>query len=172
MDIPFESASPDIDETPLQDESAEQLVQRLAEQKARALAVQYPEALIIGSDQVCCSNGEIVGKPHTEEKAVQQLLACSGKTIRFYTGLSLLNSATGVAETIMEPTNVVFRDLSKQQITDYVRRAKPLNCAGRFNAEGLGITLFETIIRNDPNTLIGLPLIQLVTLLQKQGFPM
>ncbi len=99
-----------------------------------------------------------------------QLLACNGKKIRFYTGLSLLNSTTGIAETIMETTDVIFRDLSKAEIENYIVRAKPLHCAGSFNAEGLGIALFKKIIGTDPNSLIGVPLIQLVTLLQRQNY--
>ena len=170
LDAPFEAISPNIDETPFANETAERLVLRLAEQKARALAVDYPNALIIGSDQVCISEGNIVGKPHTEENAIRQLMACRGRKIPFYTGLSLLNSHTNNAETLLDTTDVVFRNLTQAQVEQYVRRAQPLHCAGSFNAEGLGICLFEKIISTDPNTLIGLPMIQLVSLLRKQGF--
>ncbi|OAN18357.1 septum formation inhibitor Maf [Photobacterium jeanii] len=166
---PFDTASPDTDETPLAGETASALVTRLAEQKAKACAADHPEHLIIGSDQVCVIDGQILGKPLTSEKACQQLAMASGKTITFYTGLSLYNAKTQQAQTICEPFHVHFRQLTEGEIARYVEREQPLYCAGSFMCEGLGITLFDRLEGRDPNTLIGLPLIALRELLANQG---
>ncbi|MDO6497248.1 Maf family protein [Photobacterium sanguinicancri] len=166
---PFETASPNTDEQALDNESAEQLVVRLAEQKARACAVSHPEHLIIGSDQVCVINGEIIGKPHTIENACRQLANASGQVVTFYTGLCLFNAQTGLSDVICEPFHVHFRDLTTQEIQRYVEREQPLYCAGSFMCEGLGIVLFDRLEGRDPNTLVGLPLIALREMLEKQG---
>ena len=168
LGMPFETAAPDIDESPLENETPEQLVLRLAEQKARAVASAYPNNLIIGSDQVAVIDGEILGKPHTHERAVEQLLNASGKTVRFHTGLCLYNSATDIAQCEAVPFDVVFRELTTSQIENYLQKEKPYNCAGSFKSEALGITLFEKLLGDDPNTLIGLPLIRLVSRLEKE----
>lgn len=166
---PFETANPNTDESSLSGESAEALVQRLAEQKAKACENNYPEHLIIGSDQVCVINGKIMGKPHTVENACLQLKAASGQIVTFYTGLCLYNAKTGQSDVICEPFHVHFRQLTEQEIKRYIEREMPLYCAGSFMCEGLGIALFNKLEGRDPNTLIGLPLIALREMLEKQG---
>ena len=170
LDMPFETASPDIDESPLQEETPQQLVQRLAEQKAQAVADNFPNALIIGSDQVAVIDGEILGKPGTHDRAVEQLQNASGKTVHFYTGLCLYNTVSKHNQVEAVPFDVVFRDLSAEQIENYLRREQPYNCAGSFKSEALGIALFERFEGSDPNALIGLPLIELVNFLGNEGF--
>ncbi|MGV7093712.1 Maf family protein [Siccibacter turicensis] len=169
LDIPFITDAPDADETPYPHESAPQLVQRLAGAKAQALAARYPQHLIIGSDQVCVLNGVITGKPHTRENAIAQLTQASGNSITFYTGLALLNTATGRQQTLCEPFQVHFRQLQAQEIHAYVDKEQPLHCAGSFKSEGLGITLFDRLEGRDPNTLVGLPLIALCEMLRNEG---
>lgn len=169
LQLPFTTAKPNTDETPQPGEQAEQLVQRLAESKARACAADYPEHLIIGSDQVCVINGHIIGKPHTVENACRQLRDASGQVVTFYTGLCLLNARTGQSDVICEPFHVHFRQLTDDAIRYYVEREQPLGCAGSFMCEGLGIALFDRLEGRDPNTLVGLPLIALREMLEKQG---
>lgn len=166
--IPFECAAPEVDETPLPGEAPRHLVLRLAQKKAQSLAHRYPSHLIIGSDQICVLDGEITGKPLTEENARQQLLKARGNIVTFYTGLALYNSATGHLQTEVEPFDVHFRHLSETEIEDYVRKERPLHCAGSFKSEGLGIALFERLEGRDPNTLIGLPLIALCQMLRRE----
>ncbi|MBG0553632.1 septum formation inhibitor Maf [Enterobacter hormaechei] len=168
LGIPFECAAPEVDETPQPGESPRHLVTRLAKEKAQSLAVRYPAHLIIGSDQVCVLEGEITGKPYTEQIACQQLLRARGSIVTFYTGLALYNSASGHLQTECEPFDVHFRHLSEQEIMDYVRRERPLNCAGSFKSEGLGIALFDKLDGRDPNTLVGLPLIALCQMLRRE----
>ncbi|MEN8170975.1 MAG: Maf family protein [Pseudomonadota bacterium] len=169
LGLPFDTASPETDETPLQGETPEQLVARLAEAKARAVARQYPEALIIGSDQVAVNEGEILGKPHTHDKAMEQLRNASGKHVRFLTGLCLYNAATNHAQVEVVPFDVVFRNLTDEMIDNYLKTEQPYNCAGSFKSEAMGIALFEKLEGEDPNTLIGLPLIRLVRMLETEG---
>lgn len=166
--IPFECAAPEVDETPLPGEAPRHLVSRLAQQKVQSLAQRYPAHLIIGSDQICVLDGEITGKPLTEENARQQLLKARGNIVTFYTGLALYNSATGHLQTEVEPFDVHFRHLSETEIDDYLRKERPLHCAGSFKSEGLGIALFERLEGRDPNTLIGLPLIALCQMLRRE----
>lgn len=168
--MPFETTSPDVDETALPNESPQALVQRLAEQKARAVADRFPDALIIGSDQVAVLDGEIIGKPGDHADAVRQLRNASGRTVRFLTGLCLFNAASGTARSEVVPFEVTFRQLSGAQIERYLKHEKPYNCAGSFRSEALGIALFEKMRGDDPNTLIGLPLIRLISLLENEGF--
>lgn len=170
LTLPFECAAPEVDETPQPGESARQLVVRLAQAKAQALASRFPQHLIIGSDQVCVLDGEIPGKPHTEENAHRQLRKASGTIVTFYTGLALYNSANGHLQTECEPFDVHFRHLSDQEIEAYIRKENPLQCAGSFKSEGLGITLFERLEGRDPNSLVGLPLIALCQMLRREGF--
>lgn len=165
LQIDFATDSPDIDESPKANEHAINLVQRLAKEKAQACAKNHPNHWIIGSDQVCVINGEIVGKPHTIENACAQLRRASGQSVTFYTGLCLLDSATQAEQILCEPFTVHFRDLTDAQIRYYVEKEQPLNCAGSFKSEGLGITLFDRFEGRDPNTLIGLPLMALCQLL-------
>ncbi len=169
LGLPFIVAAPDVDEMPLPGESARRLVMRLATAKAQALAQRYPAHLIIGSDQVCVLNGQITGKPHTEENAVAQLMQARGNIISFYTGLALYNSHSGELQTQCEPFDVHFRHLTEQEIRHYVQKEKPLQCAGSFKSEGLGIALFERLDGRDPNTLVGLPLIALCEMLRNEG---
>jgi MAF protein len=171
--LPFETAAPRVDERRNSSESPQVLVLRLAEAKARAIAETYRNALIIGSDQVACIGDEVLGKPGDREQAVAQLERASGRTLVFHTGLCLLNTMTGRAQTLVEPYRVHFRALTRQQIEGYLDREQPFDCAGSFKSEGLGIALFERVEGDDPNTLIGLPLIRLITLLESEGvFPL
>jgi len=169
FNIPFECAKPNIDESPLAQETPEQLVQRLAIEKAQAIK-NYPDALVIGSDQVAVCEGEILGKPHHYENAVNQLTKFSGKAITFLTGLCVLDSATGNSHALVEPFTVHFNVLSQDEIESYVRAEEPYNCAGSFKSEALGICLFKKLEGDDPNSLIGLPLIKLVSLLKQHNF--
>ena len=167
--LPYHTSSPNIDETAKPCETAEQLVARLAEQKARAVACEYPGALIIGSDQVAALDGQILGKPHTVERAVEQLSAASGQVVTFYTGLCLLDARDNSYQVATVPFAVHFRDLSLAEIERYIELESPLDCAGSFKSEGLGISLFQRLEGEDPNTLIGLPLIKLLQMLRNKG---
>ena len=163
--LPFRCMAPHVDETPRQGESAEQLVQRLALEKAKAVASQNPGSWVIGSDQVCTINGMVVGKPDSESAAIAQLQAASGQRISFYTGLCLYDAAQARYQLLAEPFHVHFRSLSSGQIKRYIKAEVPFDCAGSFKSEGLGITLFRQLEGRDPNSLIGLPLIALVDML-------
>lgn len=169
LGLSFEVANPETDETPLPGESPTATALRLSEAKARAVAQQYPEALIIGSDQVAVMDGRVFGKPGTHAKAVEQLRTLSGKTVNFYTGLCVLNAKTGEAEVCGVPTLVGFRELGDAEIENYLRREPAYNCAGSAKSEGLGIALLSRIHGDDPNALVGLPLIALCELLRKHG---
>lgn len=169
LQLPFDCAAPQVDETPLPGEGAEALVLRLAAAKAKALALAYPEHLIIGSDQVCVIDGSITGKPHTEENARAQLRQVSGQAVTFYTGLALYNGRSKQLQALCEPFHMHFRALSEAEIAAYVRLEQPLNCAGSFKSEGLGIALFDRLEGRDPNALIGLPLIALLEMLRAEG---
>lgn len=162
--IDFDSASPDIDETPLPGENPASYVQRLAENKATALASDYPQHWIIGSDQTCVLNGSICGKPGSVDQAEAQLMAASGQRVEFLTGLCL-RAPGGRQWSLVEPFAVQFRPLTPALVKRYVTLEQPLNCAGSFKVEGLGIALFEALEGRDFNSLIGLPLIGLCELL-------
>ncbi|KGY11983.1 septum formation inhibitor Maf [Vibrio tubiashii] len=166
--IEFTTACPDFDETPFENETPLELVKRLAQGKAESCPVTQP-SLVIGSDQVCVINGKIIGKPHTREKAIEQLTEQSGQAIEFFTGLALHNTETGLTDIKVDTFTVHFRVLSKKQIENYVDIEQPFYCAGSFKSEGLGIALFERLEGKDPNTLVGLPLIDLVDMLEAQG---
>lgn len=167
--LPFDIAAPEVDETPLPGETAEALVLRLSEAKARAVAGRFPGALIIGSDQAAACNGAIVGKPGNHERAVAQLAAASGRRVSFLTGLCLLDSTSGAARTGLVPYHVHFRRLGAAEIEAYLRAEQPYHCAGSFKSEGLGVTLFERMEGDDPTALIGLPLILLARWLREAG---
>ena len=139
-------------------------------EKAQEIAKTNPNSLIIGSDQVALHGQQMVGKPHTHEVAIEQLKTASGKKIELFTGLALLNSATGTIESDVIPFTVHFKRLSESTIERYLRKEKPYNCAGSVKSEGLGIALFKKFEGQDPSALIGLPLIRLVTMLENQGF--
>jgi MAF protein len=159
----FEKASPDIDESALNGESAEQLVSRLSQQKALALQAEYPNHVIIASDQVAVFGNQsstILTKPLNEQKAFEQLKQCSGKQVRFLTGLSVI-APSYEQRTEIDKNDVQFRHLSDEQIKYYIKEEKPLDCAGSFKVEALGISLFTELTGKDPNALVGLPLITL-----------
>lgn len=167
--MPFITDSPQVDETAYENEKPEALVIRLAEMKARAVAERHGNSLIIGSDQVAVLNGKILGKPGNHENAVLQLQLASGQEVTFFTGLCLLNAENNTVQVLCVPFTVHFRQLSNTQIDRYLHKEQPYNCAGSFKSEGLGITLFEKLQGDDPNTLIGLPLIALVRMLENEG---
>lgn len=168
LGLPFATARPDVDETPRARENAWDLVHRLGEAKARAVAPQFPGALIIGSDQAAVLDEAILGKPGTHERAVDQLTRASGRSVVFYTSLCVLNTASGRCHVDIVPYEVFFRELTPNQIEHYLRREQPYDCAGAFKAEGLGVALFEKHVGDDPSALIGLPLMRLVTLLARE----
>lgn len=168
----YNVVKPDIDESAINEEQPEQLVGRLAEEKAQAVArkLNGEPCIIIGSDQVAVCDGLILGKPGTEEKAIEQLKSFVGKTVTFYTGLAVLNSETSQCEVRIEPFFVSFRgNITTDEIARYVELEQPLDCAGSFKSEGLGVSLFSEMKGNDPNTLIGLPTIALLDMLRSQG---
>ena len=169
LGVDFSTAVPNVDESPKADESPRGLVLRLAREKALAVAREHPRALIIGSDQVACIEGEVLGKPGDRQTAIRQLGRASGNWVDFYTGLCLLNSKTNKAQVVCELFQVQFRSLSGEQIERYLDREQPFNCAGSFRSEGLGIALFKRMRGDDPNVLIGLPLIRLVGMLDNEG---
>lgn len=169
LQLPFETARPEVDETALPDEGPPDTANRLAAAKARAVAKDYPDALIIGSDQVAHLGDVVFGKPGNVERAVEQLRQMSGQTVIFHTALALLNTRSGHLHSASEPTRVQFRTLGDDEIVRYVLKELPLDCAGSAKSEGLGITLLEALSGNDPTALIGLPLIALGRMLRAEG---
>lgn len=169
LNLPFQTVAPNIDESRKPNESAKDLVVRVAAAKAQAAATVFPDALIIGSDQVACIDRSVLGKPVDRARAIDQLERASGRTVEFLTGLSLLNSRTGTQQTICDRFKVHFRTLNSKQIARYIDKEQPYSCAGSFKSEGFGITLFERLEGDDPNTLVGLPLIRLVAMLENEG---
>lgn len=169
LGLNFSWESPDIDESPLAEETPAALVQRLAETKARHLAKHYPNHLIIGSDQVATIDNQILGKPHNHEKAFAQLASFRNREVVFMTGLCLFNSSINRIQSSVENYKVRFRDLTESQLENYLSREQPYDCAGSFKVEGLGICLFEQLEGADFNTLIGLPLIALTRMLANEG---
>jgi len=168
--IPFTSSGPHVDETALPNEDPIALVHRLARAKAQAVAQRSPDSVIIGADQVGVLGKTIVGKPGTLERCIEQLKASSGQRLVFHTGVHVLDSRSGKQESYVEPTNVLFRKLSDEEIRRYVDREKPLDCAGSAQAEALGIALLERLESQDPTTIIGLPLIWLSGALRRFGY--
>ena len=169
LQIPFETASPEIDESPLLGETPEATALRLAKTKARAVATTFPEALIIGADQVAVLNGVQLGKPLNHANAINQLRFMRGKEVVFYTAVSLFNSRNNHMQTRVVPFCIKFRQLSDQQILNYLNKEQPYHCAGSAKSEGLGIVLIERMTGEDPNALIGLPMIALVDMLTNEG---
>jgi len=169
LGLPFTVAAPDLDEAALPAETPAQTALRLAEAKARAVAVQYPDALVIGSDQVADCAGQPVGKPGSREAAVAQLRTLSGKTVVFHTGLALVDAASGRCRTTLIDVTSTFRTLRSEEIDAYLDREAPYDCAGSVKSEALGIALFDRIESDDPTALIGLPLIALSRLLREEG---
>lgn len=169
LGVPFAVAAPDVDETPLPGERPDDTALRLAVLKARAVAGRFPDALIIGSDQVALLEGEQLGKPGSHDKAVQQLRRMRGKALEFHTALALLNSRSDQARTAVVPVRLVMRDYSDAQIEAYLRRDQPYNCCGSARSESLGIALIARYETEDPNALVGLPLIKLTEMLAEEG---
>jgi septum formation protein len=169
LGVPFEVAAPDVDETPLPGESPDDTAQRLSVLKARAVAEKHPDALIIGSDQVALLEGIQLGKPGSHENAVTQLRSMRGKTLEFHTALTLLNARTGAVQTANVPVRLVMREYSDAQIEAYLRKDQPYNCCGSARSESLGIALIARYETEDPNALVGLPLIKLTEMLAKEG---
>jgi septum formation protein len=169
LNISFCCRSPHIDERPLLAETPQALARRLSEGKAKALAAQFPAHLIIGSDQVAQLHDQILGKPGSHEAAAKQLQQASGQTLLFHTGVALFNSATNHLQYACSTYEVTFRTLTAKQIDSYLRIETPYDCAGSFKSEGLGIALFERIRGDDPNSLVGLPLIELTRMLDNEG---
>ncbi len=169
LGVPFEVAAPDVDETPLPGESPDDTAQRLSVLKARAVAAHFPDALIIGSDQVALLEGVQLGKPGSHDNAVAQLRAMRGKALEFHTALTLLNAKTGSAQTANVPVRLVMRSYSDAQIEAYLRRDQPYNCCGSARSESLGIALIARYETEDPNALVGLPLIKLTEMLAREG---
>ena len=169
LQIPFVTAAPNVDETPLQGESARATSLRLAQQKAHAVAKDYPDALIIGSDQVALLDGQQLGKPLNHDNAVLQLRKMRGKTTCFFTALALFNSKTGNMQSEVAENFVTLRDLSDAEIESYLRKEQPYHCAGSAKSEGLGIALMSAMRGDDPNALIGLPLILLIDMLRREN---
>ncbi|MEQ1779068.1 MAG: Maf family nucleotide pyrophosphatase [Nitrosomonas sp.] len=169
LQIPFQAVSPEINEMPLDNESPEETAARLAEAKAREVARIFPQALIIGSDQVAVLEDTRLGKPLNHGNATEQLRLMRGKEVIFYTALCLLNSSTDRLQMRVIPFCVKFRQLSDQQIENYLLKEQPYHCAGSAKSEGLGIALIERMTGDDPNALIGLPLISLIDMLAHEG---
>lgn len=165
----FDVYSPEIDETRLQNENIEDYVKRLAVEKAQAVADTLNSGLIIGSDQSAVIGELIIGKPSSHDDAVKQLLSSSGKTISFYTSICLFDASDKSYKVDIDKFHVSFRQLSAEQIENYLSIEKPYNCAGSFKSEGLGIALFSKMEGSDPNSLIGLPLIKLIDMLNAKG---
>lgn len=169
---PFEVVAPEVDETPLAGEAPKDLATRLALAKARAVAAQFPQALVIGSDQVADLQGQPLGKPGTHERARAQLRQMSGQTVVFQTALAVVCQASGFEQVDLAPVQVQFRDLSDAEIEHYLLTEQPYDCAGSAKSEGLGIALLERIDNDDPTALIGLPLIRTCRLLRAAGLPL
>ncbi|OGS91632.1 MAG: septum formation protein Maf [Gallionellales bacterium GWA2_59_43] len=169
LQLPFETAAPNVDETPLPDESARATSIRLAQEKARAVASSYPDALIIGSDQVALLEGQHIGKPLTHDNAAMQLRTMRGKTTTFYTALTLFNSKIGNIQTDVAENHVTLRHLTDAEIEAYLLMEQPYHCAGSAKSEGLGIALMSSMSGDDPNALIGLPLILLCNMLRREN---
>jgi len=169
LEIPFEVDTPDVDESPRAGEAPQDYVRRLAVDKARAVAARHPHALVIGSDQAAVHGGRIVGKPADHDDAVRQLLEASGHSVTLYTALALVNADTGGVQSDVVPFTVHFRELTREVVERYLEREQPYGCAGSLRAEGLGIALLKRFEGDDPNALIGLPLIRLVDMLRDEG---
>jgi septum formation protein len=169
LNLPFDVAAPDVDETPLPSEAPRALALRLALAKARAVAQQHPDAVVIGSDQVADLDGEPLGKPGHHERAVQQLRQMRGQTVVFQTAVAVVCIAASFEQVDLAPVEVKFRELSDDEIERYLRAEQPYDCAGSAKSEGLGIALLDAIHSDDPTALIGLPLIRTCRMLRAAG---
>jgi len=169
LNLPFEVAAPDVDETPNAGEPPRDLALRLALAKAHAVAQRFPQAVVIGSDQVADLAGQPLGKPGEHARAVQQLRQMRGQVVVFQTALAVVCLATGFEQVDIAPVKVLFRDLSNDEIESYLQAEKPYDCAGSAKSEGLGIALLESIENDDPTALVGLPLIRTARMLRAAG---
>ena len=169
LGIPFVVDAPDIDETPLPNETVDALVRRLAIAKARAVAARRPGAVVIGSDQAASFEGRILGKPGTAQAAVTQLMAFSGRRVDFLTGVAVLHSPSDRVTTHIDETHAHFRKLGTDEVERYVQRDQPLDCAGGIRFEGTGALLLTAVETRDPSAAIGLPLIELGAMLRAVG---
>lgn len=169
LQIQFSCVSPKVDETPLIEEKPHQTALRLAQDKARKVADEYPHALVIGCDQVATLDNTPLGKPLNHQNATKQLQLMRGREVTFYSALCLLNAATGNMQSEVVPTLVKFRQYTDEEIENYLAKDQPYQCAGSAKSEGLGIVLIERMIGEDPNALVGLPLIKLVSMLSNEG---
>jgi septum formation protein len=169
LQIPFSSIAPYVDETPLTNEKPHETALRLAQDKAIKIGADYPHALVIGCDQVATLDGEQLGKPLNHTNATKQLKSMRGREVTFHSALCLYNAATGNMQAEVVPYIVHFRNLTDEQIENYLNKEQPYQCAGSAKSEGLGIALIERMIGEDPNALIGLPLIKLINMLQNEN---
>jgi septum formation protein len=169
LKIAFEVAAPEVDETPLPQESPRLLAERLALAKAKAVASQFPQAIVIGSDQVADLHGQSLGKPGTHDKAVAQLRLMRGQTVVFQTAVAVVCQESGFEQHSLATVRVKFRNLSDEEIENYLRIEQPYDCAGSAKSEGLGIALLDSIDSDDPSALIGLPLIRTCQMLRAAG---
>jgi septum formation protein len=169
LQLPFETAVPEVDETPGANEPPLELARRLALAKARAVAAQFPDAVVIGSDQVADLGGEPLGKPGTHERAVAQLRLMRGQTVVFHTAVAVVCAATRFEQLEVAPVRVTFRDLSDDEIEAYLQAERPYDCAGSARSEGLGVALLDTIESDDPTALVGLPLIRTCRMIRAAG---
>lgn len=169
LQIPFSNISPHVDETPLNGEKPHETALRLAQVKARKVGSDYPHALVIGCDQVATLDDEQLGKPGNHTNATKQLQKMRGREVTFHSALCLFNAATGNMQALVVPYLVRFRQLTDEQIESYLNKEQPYHCAGSAKSEGLGIALIERMLGEDPNALIGLPLIKLITMLNNEG---
>ncbi|MBI2770062.1 MAG: septum formation inhibitor Maf [Burkholderiales bacterium] len=170
LQVPFEVAAPDVDETPLPGETPAALARRLALAKAHAVAARFPQAIVIGSDQVADLDGEPLGKPGNHDRAVEQLRRMRGRSVVFQTAVAVVCAQTGFEQLDLAPVRVQFRDLGDSEIENYLRAEQPYDCAGSAKSEGLGIALLEAIENDDPSALVGLPLIRTCRMLRAAGF--
>jgi septum formation protein len=169
LQIPFSSVSPKIDETAIEGEKPHETALRLSQEKAKKIGKKHPHALIIGCDQVATLDGMQLGKPMNHHNATNQLQMMRGREVTFHSALCLYNASTGNMQAEVVPYLVRFRQLTDEQIENYLNKEQPYHCAGSAKSEGLGVALIERMIGEDPNALIGLPLIKLVTMLQNEG---
>ncbi len=169
LQISFSTVSPHVDEAILDNEKPEETALRLSKEKAKKVGKEYPHALIIGCDQVATLNGEQLGKPLNHSNATKQLQSMRGKKVTFHSALCLYNAETGNMQAEVVPYVVTFRNYTDEQIENYLSKEQPYHCAGSAKSEGLGIALMESMVGEDPNALIGLPLIKLITMLQNEG---
>lgn len=169
LGIPFETVAPEVDETPLPGESPDTTAERLSLAKAQAVIEKFPNALIIGSDQVALLDGHQIGKPGNFDNAFAQLQSMRGRALEFHTALTLLNARTGATQTATVPVRLLMRDYSDAQITAYLHKDQPYNCCGSAKSESLGIALIARFETEDPTALVGLPLIKLTEMLAHFG---